>query len=109
MARGLNPFFQIQSLRDFNQKFGPEWVPRSVVIDDVSDLPRIALLYASVEGFLELPILGRALRAHLDAHVVHVVDVPGARVADHLAVARLQDHRPLPERRRQRGEAEHAG
>ena len=39
MAKGLNPFFQIQSLRDFNQKFGPEWVPRSVVIDDVSDLP----------------------------------------------------------------------
>ncbi len=61
MAKGLNPFFQIQSLRDFNHKFGPEWVPRSVVIDDVSDLPRIALLYASVEGFLELPLLGTVL------------------------------------------------
>jgi lysyl-tRNA synthetase, class II len=61
MAKGLNPFFQIQSLRDFNQKFGPEWVPRSVVIDDVSDLPRVAMLYASVEGFLELPVLGRVL------------------------------------------------
>ena len=61
MAKGLNPFFQIQSLRDFNQKFGPEWVPRSVVIDDVSDLPRIAMLYASVEGFLEVPVLSRAL------------------------------------------------
>jgi lysyl-tRNA synthetase class 2 len=61
MAKGLNPFFQIQSLRDFNQKFGPEWVPRSVVIDDVSDLPRIAMLYASVEGFLEVPLLSHAL------------------------------------------------
>jgi lysyl-tRNA synthetase, class II len=61
MAKGLNPFFQIQSLRDFNQKFGPEWVPRSVVIDDVSDLPRIAMLYAGVEGFLDVPILSRAL------------------------------------------------
>ena len=61
MAKGLNPFFQIQSLRDFNQKFGPEWVPRSVVIDDVSDLPRVAMLYASVEGFLELPLLSRVL------------------------------------------------
>jgi lysyl-tRNA synthetase class 2 len=61
MAKGLNPFFQIQSLRDFNAKFGPEWVPRSVVIDDTSDLPRIAMLYASVEGFLELPLLSRAL------------------------------------------------
>jgi lysyl-tRNA synthetase class 2 len=61
IARGLNPFFQIQSLRDFNQKFGPEWVPRSVVIDDLSDLPRIATLYASVEGFLEVPVLSRVL------------------------------------------------
>ncbi|HEY2717458.1 MAG TPA: lysine--tRNA ligase [Solirubrobacterales bacterium] len=61
MAKGLNPFFQIQSLRDFNQKFGPEWVPRSVVIDDASDLPRIAMLYASVEGFLDVPLLSRAL------------------------------------------------
>ncbi len=61
MAKGLNPFFQIQSLRDFNQKFGPEWVPRSVVIDDVSDLPRIAMLYAGVEGFLEVPVLSRVL------------------------------------------------
>ena len=61
MAKGLNPFFQIQSLRDFNQKFGPEWVPRSVVIDDASDLPRIAMLYAGVEGFLEVPVLSRVL------------------------------------------------
>jgi lysylphosphatidylglycerol synthetase-like protein (DUF2156 family) len=61
IAKGLNPFFQIQSLRDFNQKFGPEWVPRSVVIDDLSDLPRIAMLYASVEGFLDVPVLSRVL------------------------------------------------
>jgi lysyl-tRNA synthetase, class II len=61
IAKGLNPFFQISSLRDFNQKFGPEWVPRSVVIDDLSDLPRVAMLYASVEGFLEVPVLSRVL------------------------------------------------
>ncbi|MFZ0385300.1 MAG: phosphatidylglycerol lysyltransferase domain-containing protein, partial [Solirubrobacteraceae bacterium] len=69
MAKGLNPFFQIQSLRDFNQKFNPAWVPRSVVIDDLSDLPRIALLYASVEGFLELPVLGRLLEPPLRQQV----------------------------------------
>jgi lysyl-tRNA synthetase, class II len=69
MAKGLNPFFQIQSLRDFNQKFNPTWVPRSVVIDDRSDLPRIALLYASVEGFLELPVLGRLLEPPLRQQV----------------------------------------
>jgi lysyl-tRNA synthetase class 2 len=69
MAKGLNPFFQIQSLRDFNQKFNPTWVPRSVVIDDRSDLPRIALLYASVEGFLDVPVLGRLLEPPLRQRV----------------------------------------
>lgn len=61
LARGLNPFFQIQSLRDFNQKFDPEWLPRAIVIDDLGDLPKVALLYASVEGFLDVPLLGRLL------------------------------------------------
>jgi lysyl-tRNA synthetase, class II len=59
VARGLNPYFQIQSLRDFNAKFGPQWLPRSIVIDDLGELPKVALLYAAVEGFLELPLLGR--------------------------------------------------
>jgi lysylphosphatidylglycerol synthetase-like protein (DUF2156 family) len=61
VARGLNPFFQIQSLRDFNQKFDPEWLPRSMVVDDLGDLPKVALLYASVEGFMDLPLVGRLL------------------------------------------------
>ncbi|HEY8582154.1 MAG TPA: hypothetical protein VIL49_04380, partial [Capillimicrobium sp.] len=59
--RGLNPFFQIQSLRDFNQKFDPEWLPRSIVVDDLGDVPKVALLWASVEGFLEVPVIGRLL------------------------------------------------
>ncbi|MGE4123582.1 MAG: phosphatidylglycerol lysyltransferase domain-containing protein, partial [Solirubrobacterales bacterium] len=77
MARGLNPFFQIQSLRDFNQKFGPEWVPRSVVIDEVADLPRIAMLYASVEGFLEVPVLSRALEPPIRQRVDAEERAPG--------------------------------
>jgi lysyl-tRNA synthetase class 2 len=59
VARGLNPYFQIQSLRDFNEKFGPQWLPRSIVLDDLGELPKVALLYASVEGFLDLPLVGR--------------------------------------------------
>ncbi len=59
LARGLNPYFQIQSLRDFNAKFAPEWLPRSIVIDDLGELPKVALLYASVEGFLDVPLIGR--------------------------------------------------
>jgi lysylphosphatidylglycerol synthetase-like protein (DUF2156 family) len=75
MAKGLNPFFQIQSLRDFNQKFDPEWVPRSIVIDDVSDLPRLAMLYASVEGFLEVPVLSRVLEPPIRQRVEAAKDI----------------------------------
>jgi lysyl-tRNA synthetase class 2 len=82
LAKGLNPFFQIQSLRDFNQKFGPEWVPRSVVIDDVSDLPRIAMLYASVEGFLEVPVLSRALEPPIRQRVEASRDTTPAGISE---------------------------
>ncbi len=61
VARALNPFFQIQSLRDFNEKFNPEWLPRSIVIDQPGDLVKVAILYASIEGFLEVPLVGRFL------------------------------------------------
>jgi lysyl-tRNA synthetase len=61
VARALNPFFQIQSLRDFNAKFDPEWLPRSIVIEDPADLLKVATLYASIEGFLEVPLVGRFL------------------------------------------------
>ncbi len=54
-----SPYFQIRSLRDFNAKFDPEWVPRSIVVQDVEDLPWVGLLYATVEGFVRLPRFGR--------------------------------------------------
>ena len=60
-ARLLNPFFQIKSLRDFNAKFDPEWLPRSIVIEDPAAVPKVGILYASVEGFLNLPVIGRYL------------------------------------------------
>jgi lysyl-tRNA synthetase class 2 len=60
-AEVLNPYFQIKSLRDFNAKFDPEWVPRSIVVADVGAIPKVALLYASVEGFVNLPLVGRRL------------------------------------------------
>jgi lysylphosphatidylglycerol synthetase-like protein (DUF2156 family) len=61
MARALNPYFQIQSLRDFNAKFDPEWLPRSIIVDEPGAVPKVALLWASVEGFLRLPVVGRLL------------------------------------------------
>jgi lysyl-tRNA synthetase len=61
LAEVLNPYFQIKSLRDFNAKFDPEWVPRSIVVEDPAAMPKVGLLYASIEGFLNLPVIGRYL------------------------------------------------
>jgi lysylphosphatidylglycerol synthetase-like protein (DUF2156 family) len=57
----LNPFFQVKSLYDFNEKFQPEWLPRSMVYEEAADLPHVAMLYAGVEGFLNVPLLGSLL------------------------------------------------
>jgi lysyl-tRNA synthetase, class II len=55
LALVLSPYFQITSLRSFNAKFDPEWVPRAIVVEDLEDAPRVGVLYALVEGFLRLP------------------------------------------------------
>ncbi len=57
----LNPFFQIRSLRDFNARFDPEWLPRVLAVRRRADLPRVGLRYAGAEGFLAVPGLGRLL------------------------------------------------
>jgi lysyl-tRNA synthetase, class II len=61
VAQVLNPYFQIESLRDFNAKFDPEWLPRSIVVSSPASMPKVGLLYASVEGFLSVPVIGRYL------------------------------------------------
>ncbi len=55
----VNPFYQIKSLKMFNQRFYPEWIPRVIVYDDARALPRVGLLYGGVEGFLSVPVVGR--------------------------------------------------
>ncbi|MBB3675182.1 amino acid--tRNA ligase-related protein [Modestobacter versicolor] len=57
----LNPFFQIESLRDFNARFDPEWLPRVLAVRSLTDLPRVGLRYAGAEGFLAVPGLGDLL------------------------------------------------
>ncbi len=61
VAEVLNPFFQIKSLRDFNAKFDPVWWPRSIVVEDVESAPKVGLLYATTEGFLKIPVIGKKL------------------------------------------------
>ncbi len=65
----LNPFYQIKSLKAFNQRFYPEWVPRVIVYDDVRALPRVGILYGGVEGFLGIPVIGRYLLPKTVSHV----------------------------------------
>ena len=60
-AEVLNPFFQIKSLRDFNAKFDPDWWPRSIVVEDIESAPKVGLLYATTEGFLKIPVIGKKL------------------------------------------------
>jgi len=55
----VNPFYQIKSLKMFNQRFYPHWESRVIVYDDVRALPRVGLLYGGVEGFLSIPVIGR--------------------------------------------------
>ncbi|MDT7665215.1 MAG: lysyl-tRNA synthetase, class [Pseudonocardiales bacterium] len=61
LVGALNPFFQIRSLRDFNAKFNPEWLPRVLAYRRPTDLPKVGLLYAGAEGFLAVPFIGDLL------------------------------------------------
>ncbi|UDY35407.1 lysine--tRNA ligase [Dermatobacter hominis] len=63
----LNPYYQIRSLREFNEKFQPEWQPRSLVYADPGDLPKVGLRYAFLEGFVDVPLVGRLLSGPTEA------------------------------------------
>ena len=72
------------------------------VVGAVAERGRLLVVGALVEIVAQLvvdgeEILAGDLDAHLQAHVVERVDVPGAGVAHHLAVARLEEQRALPE------------
>jgi lysylphosphatidylglycerol synthetase-like protein (DUF2156 family) len=64
----LSPFFQIESLRTFNERFHPQWVPRVIAFDDRRSLPRVAILFGGVEGFLHTPVIGKYLLPKVVAH-----------------------------------------
>ena len=54
--RRMSRWFQIESLYLFNQKFGPDWVPRFCATESVEDLPRVAFAMGRAEGFVESPV-----------------------------------------------------
>ena len=53
---GWTRWFQIESLYLFNQKFGPDWVPRYCAVQSLEDLPRVAIAMGRAEGFVESPV-----------------------------------------------------
>jgi lysyl-tRNA synthetase class 2 len=48
-------FFQVQSLLDFNRKFLPEWHPRFLAVEALSDVPQAGLVVLSLERLVGLP------------------------------------------------------
>ncbi len=52
---------QMASLSAFNEKFGPSWVPRYLVLDAAEFVATQALAVAGAEGVTELPVIGRFL------------------------------------------------
>jgi lysyl-tRNA synthetase, class II len=54
----LNPFFQIERLHRFNQKFSPSWRPRYVYYEAPISLPRVLLAYLEAEALVRLPLIG---------------------------------------------------
>jgi lysyl-tRNA synthetase class 2 len=59
LAVRLGPWFQIESLYRFNNKFGPAWVPRYAAYEDALAVPSVLLAAMRAEGLLDLSILRR--------------------------------------------------
>ncbi len=58
LRRGLlaaDSVFQLERLYSFNRKFFPEWRPRYLMVERLSDLPRVGLAYLHVEQLLVPP------------------------------------------------------
>ncbi len=53
---------QIESLWNFNKKYGPQWRPRYSVADNRAHLPRAGLAIARAESVAELPVVGRFMK-----------------------------------------------
>jgi lysyl-tRNA synthetase class 2 len=52
VIKRLNPYFQIESLLNFNAKFHPRWIPRYLVYRAAGDLAAVSIAALSAEAFL---------------------------------------------------------
>jgi hypothetical protein len=102
----MSPFYQIKSLKEFNQRFYPEWVPRCIVYDDFRDLPKVALLYSSAEGFLHIPVIGRYFLPRTIGEPGHPIVPPDPAVVHPRPTRSAKTQQGEPNRGRQAGKAE---
>ncbi|GGQ39869.1 bifunctional lysylphosphatidylglycerol synthetase/lysine--tRNA ligase LysX [Couchioplanes azureus] len=51
----LSRWFQLESLYRSNIKYQPQWIPRFLCFEDVSDLAKVGFASAVAEGFVEMP------------------------------------------------------
>jgi lysyl-tRNA synthetase class 2 len=58
----LGPWFQIESLYRFNNKFGPDWRQRFGACEDRLAMPGVVLAAMRAEKFIELPALRQGAR-----------------------------------------------
>jgi len=79
ILNSMSPFYQIKSLKEFNQRLHPEWIPRCIAYEGFRSLPRVALLYSAAEGFLTLPLIGKYLLPRTVLHPGHPVIGGSAR------------------------------
>ncbi len=56
---GLDSIFQLERLSSFSHKFRPEWRPRYVCLERLSDLPAVGLAYLRAESLIASPQLAQ--------------------------------------------------
>lgn len=62
LLHALSGRSDIASLCRFNQKFGPEWQPRYVVLSSLDTVACQGLMIAAAEGLSDLPVIGRFMQ-----------------------------------------------
>src|SRR5439155_17393945 len=55
---GSTPSSRFESIHDFNAKFEPQWIRRSIYFEAATSLPRVALAYLEAEALVRLPLSG---------------------------------------------------
>ena len=62
-GRPAQPVLPDRVAARLQRKFAPQWLPRVLAYRHAVDLPRVGLRYAGAEGFLAVPVAGRAAGA----------------------------------------------